>query len=163
MQLGNILKNITPAIAVMIVGVGGAYLTYDKFFSNKVSAVEASTFEPAAGEEAQAPVVDETAAPAPAEGLPAAEIAPTVQCKMDNGVPVMKEDGSSCVPAEVQCMMDEKGAPVMKEDGSGCMPMPTAETAPAVESPMAAPTEAPMEAPAVETPVAPEAAPPAAH
>lgn len=108
MQLKNIVKNIVPALAIMVIGVGGAYVTYDKFFSDKVSAEQASIMEPAAGEDAAAPVAD-TAAPATEEAAPA----------------MATETMPSDTAAEeaVKCMMDDKGAPIMKEDGTGCVPM----------------------------------------
>lgn len=125
MQLNNIIKSITPALVVMIVGLGGAYLTYNMFFSNKVATPEFSAVEPAAGD-AVATGTDVPAAVTATEG--AADAA------------VKTETTTEAVAPE--CMKDEAGQPIMKEDGSGCVPMvvetPATETkteaAPATET-----------------------------
>lgn len=50
MDIKNIMKNVTPSITVMAVGLVGAYFVYNTYFSDKVASGYAS-FEPAAGEE----------------------------------------------------------------------------------------------------------------
>ncbi len=47
----NIVRNIFPSIAIMIMGVMGSYFVYDTYFSGKMSAVQVSMYEPAAGDE----------------------------------------------------------------------------------------------------------------
>ncbi|HEY0901656.1 MAG TPA: hypothetical protein VGD95_05985, partial [Micavibrio sp.] len=62
----SIIRNITPAVAVMVAGLAGAYLVYDQFFTAQ-NGVEYAAISPAAGEstedtiiiaEAGAPVVE---------------------------------------------------------------------------------------------------------
>ena len=48
--MNNVLRNITPAIAVMVAGLAGAYLVYDNFFSTKNDAGTVAMIAPAAGE-----------------------------------------------------------------------------------------------------------------
>ncbi len=80
--LGNknmsIIRNITPAVAVMVAGLAGAYLVYDNFFTAQNGA-EFAAIAPAAGEstedaiiiaEAGAPVTEATVA---VETTPVAE------------------------------------------------------------------------------------------
>lgn len=116
MKLTNIIKNVTPSVAVMVAGLLGAWLVYDNYFSDKVSAEQISTFEPAAGED--------MAAPAVGEEMPM-DSAPVVEGTVGEGAPA--------VPAEVKCMMDEHGAPIMNAEGTACVPMPMEEVVPAVE------------------------------
>ena len=167
MKLTNIIKNVTPSVAVMVAGLLGAWLAYDNYFSDKVSAEQISTFEPAAGEDMAVPAAETVpmeAAPA-VEGAvvegAAAAVAAEVKCTMDaTGAPVMNAEGTACVPApeEVKCMMDAMGAPVMNAEGTACVPMP-AEVVPAVEGAVEGSTPA---APVEAAPAAPEA-PAAAH
>ena len=50
MNVRNIIMNVTPAIAVMVAGIVGAYMVYDNYFSDNITASQLSNFEPAAGE-----------------------------------------------------------------------------------------------------------------
>jgi len=50
MDIKNILKNITPSVTVMVVGLVGAYFVYNTYFSDRVASGVAG-YEPAAGEE----------------------------------------------------------------------------------------------------------------
>ncbi len=50
MEIKNIIKNITPSITVMVIGLVGAYFVYNTYFSDRVASGVA-TYEPAAGEE----------------------------------------------------------------------------------------------------------------
>lgn len=47
--MNNILRNITPAVAVMVAGLAGAYLVYDNFFTQN-STDSIAAISPAAGE-----------------------------------------------------------------------------------------------------------------
>lgn len=127
MDIKNIFKNITPAIAVMIVGVVGAYVVYDNFFSGQVPSAAVGTIEPAAGEETLAPVtegmgaaVDATteAAPAAAEAVAtdaAAAVAPKTDaegCLLgDTGEKVLDEYGN-CIKAVTEAVEGAAGAAV---------------------------------------------------
>ena len=48
--MNNLMKNITPSIAVMAVGLAGAFFVYNVYFKNDVNSTF-SSIEPAAGEE----------------------------------------------------------------------------------------------------------------
>jgi len=50
MSKKNVFKNITPSVAIVVAGLAGAYLVYNTYFSDNVTAVQMSAFEPAAGE-----------------------------------------------------------------------------------------------------------------
>ena len=139
MKLTTIIKNITPSVAVMVVGLLGAWLVYDNYFSDKVSAEQVSTFEPAAGETTAAPAAEATAA--------VTEAAPAVEGTVD---------AAAAAVEEVKCMMDAEGKTVMNADNTACVPMP-AEAAPAVEGVVDAAGAA--AAPAVEAVPAVPAAP----
>lgn len=54
MKKANILKNITPALAIMVAGVVGAVAVYDTNFSDQVTS-SLLTIEPAAGVELTTP------------------------------------------------------------------------------------------------------------
>lgn len=45
----NLVKNVLPAVAIIVAGVAGAYLVYDNYF-NREQTVAVSTIEPAAGD-----------------------------------------------------------------------------------------------------------------
>jgi len=49
--LRNIFKSMAPAVSVVIAGVVGAYLVYDNYLSDRMSAAQVSGYEPAAGDE----------------------------------------------------------------------------------------------------------------
>ena len=49
-SLKNIMKNVTPAFTVMAVGVLGAYMVYNVYFSDRVAS-SITSIEPAAGYE----------------------------------------------------------------------------------------------------------------
>jgi len=49
-SINNLVRNTTPAIAVMVVGLVGAYFVYDNYFSERVTTSFISTIEPAAGD-----------------------------------------------------------------------------------------------------------------
>lgn len=93
--MNNIFRNITPAVAVMVAGLAGAYMVYDNFFSTK-SGNSVAMISPAAGGMSEdsiiiaeaasaegaaavatdvateaAPAADEAAAAAPVEAAPA--------------------------------------------------------------------------------------------
>lgn len=82
----NILRNITPAFVVMIVGLAGAYFVYNNYFSEKVSS-ELGAIQPAAGEDMKydsgetAPAAE--AAPA-AEGVDAAASTEEGEVKLES-------------------------------------------------------------------------------
>lgn len=50
MDIKNIIRNITPSVTVMVVGLVGAYFVYNTYFSDRVASGVVG-FEPAAGEE----------------------------------------------------------------------------------------------------------------
>lgn len=59
----SIIRNITPAVAVMVAGLAGAYLVYDNFFTARGGA-EYAAISPAAGESTEdAIIIAETDAP----------------------------------------------------------------------------------------------------
>lgn len=47
----NILRNVMPAFAVMALGLGGAYLVYENYFSDRIEGSKYSAIAPAAGTE----------------------------------------------------------------------------------------------------------------
>jgi len=108
MDIKNIIKNITPSVLVMSVGLLGAWLVYDNYFSDKISAAQVSTFQPAAGEETHTPALEEAVETA-TEAATDMTTEEAIQCMMDeNGMPLMNEDGSGCIPAPMdETMMDE--------------------------------------------------------
>lgn len=79
--MNNILRNITPAVVVMVAGLAGAYLVYDNFFTNADGEIVAD-ISPAAGEmtddtiivseDTTTPVDATTSMAAPAMDAPAA-------------------------------------------------------------------------------------------
>ena len=50
MNVKDIFKNIVPSVAVMVIGLGGAYFVYNAYFSDRIGA-DLASFEPAAGQE----------------------------------------------------------------------------------------------------------------
>ncbi len=55
----TVIKNVIPAVVVMAAGLGGTYVVYNNYLSDRVSASQVSGLEPAAGG-------DETITAAPA-------------------------------------------------------------------------------------------------
>lgn len=111
MNIGNIFKNVTPSVAVMVVGLLGAYLVYDNYFSKSVETADIASFEPAAGEEATEAVT---------ESVVAVEGAATIESAVD-----AVEGTAEAVTQEAPiCLMDDHGNPVMGEDGITCVPAP---------------------------------------
>ena len=49
-QVTNIMRNVTPAIAVMAVGLAGAYFVYNVYFSDSSETARFASMEPAAGQ-----------------------------------------------------------------------------------------------------------------
>lgn len=47
----NIMRNVMPAFAVMALGLGGAYLVYENYFSDSIEGRKYSSIAPAAGSE----------------------------------------------------------------------------------------------------------------
>ncbi|MCB9991233.1 MAG: colicin transporter [Rhodospirillales bacterium] len=60
MDIKSIMRNITPSVSVMVVGLVGAYFVYNVYFSDRV-ATDYAGFEPAAGEEVMAEAAAEHA------------------------------------------------------------------------------------------------------
>lgn len=48
----NILRNVLPALAVMIAGLIGAYLVYDNYLADRGVAAQMAGLDPAAGDAA---------------------------------------------------------------------------------------------------------------
>ncbi len=51
MNMTSIIKNVAPAIAVMVAGLVGAYTVYDFYFSDNITAAQVQMYQPAAGGE----------------------------------------------------------------------------------------------------------------
>lgn len=53
MEPKNMMRNIVPSIAVMAIGLVGAYFVYNVYFSDKTAttAAQIATFEPASGDD----------------------------------------------------------------------------------------------------------------
>ena len=88
MEIRNIIKSVTPSVAVMVVGLLGAWLVYDSFFSDKISATteQVSIVEPAAGEAETmaAPAADAMATPVAAPAVVGvAAVVEEIKCTMD--------------------------------------------------------------------------------
>lgn len=73
--MSNILRNITPAVAVMVAGLAGAYLVYDNFFTAQNSADTIAAISPAAGDMGEDIIIAESTIPV-AEGTVAVETTP---------------------------------------------------------------------------------------
>jgi hypothetical protein len=59
-QFKRVMKNVMPAIVVMVTGLFGTFLVYNTYLSDRVDAGDFGALEPAAGDE----TVDRTAATA---------------------------------------------------------------------------------------------------
>ncbi len=119
MDIRNIFRNISPAVAVMVVGVLGAYLVYDNYFSNDTAAAIGAV-EPAAGDEAAAPVADTADAAAPAADETAAVPAGDA---MPAPAPVKTDENG--------CLLDDAGKTTLDEAGNCVKPAPAPVAAPA--------------------------------
>ena len=113
MDIRAIGRNVLPAIAVMVVGVLGAYLVYQNYFSDRVTAEQASAYAPAAGEEVaadeEAMAADETMAvedPMAAGEVEATTIGDTTVQTTDALGRKVDENG---------CVVDDLGAVVKDE------------------------------------------------
>lgn len=110
MNIRNIFKNITPSVAVMVVGLLGAYMVYDNYFSSKVETADIAGFEPAAGEE-----------------MPAATLEVTTEAATGDAAAAVEGAVEAITQEAPNCLMDEQGNPVMGEDGVTCVPGPVPE------------------------------------
>lgn len=132
MDIKSIFKNITPAVAIMVVGVLGAYLVYDNYFSGESAAVQVSGFEPAAGEETMGGH-DAMEAHDSMMATPEGEaVAPEVVVNVDEEGCVLDEAGNRSFDEAGSCVM----APVAEEVPTameGEMPAVEGEVAPAAE------------------------------
>lgn len=128
MDIKNIMRNVTPSLTVMVVGLVGAYFVYNTYFSDRVATGVAS-YEPAAGEEAV--VQDETTleTAAPVEGEVAVEgeavEGETVEGEATADGEVMFQSGEETAPAEettgTEAAPAEEAAgeaPVVEETGT---------------------------------------------
>lgn len=130
--MNNIFKNITPAVAVMLAGLLGAYLVYDNYFTDKTSSVVVQGIEPASGEEAAAPATTEGATPA-ATGMEDHVDAVTTT---DTGEVQYDSAGNVIAPVATETAPVDGTAVTTPAEGA------PAETAPAPAEDMAAPADA---------------------
>ena len=114
----NLVKNVLPAVAIMVAGLAGAYLVYDNYF-NREQAAAVSTIEPAAGVEATTAVSTDAAVAAP----------------VDAGA-VDAVQGTADVPASATVSTETDSASV-KSDGEVTYTSTTEEAAPAEGGAMA--------------------------
>lgn len=75
--MNNIFRNITPAVAVMVAGLAGAYMVYDNFFSTKAGE-SVAMISPAAGEMTEDSIIIAESAVAEGAAAVATEAAPVV-------------------------------------------------------------------------------------
>lgn len=108
----NILRNITPAFVVMIVGLAGAYFVYNNYFSEKVSS-EFGAIQPAAGDMKYDGGEAADAAPA-AEGADAAAATEEGEVKLESaGATATGEEApaADAPAAEEGAAMEGEAAP----------------------------------------------------
>lgn len=114
-SINNLVKNTTPAIAVMVVGLVGAYFVYDNYFSERVTSSYVSTIEPAAGDVYETEAYD--AVPDAEEGLIIYEDEGAMSYEEETEL--MIEDGS-VVEGEMEAdevFEDEAHEDELSEDG----------------------------------------------
>ena len=113
-QFKRVMKNVMPAVVVMVTGLFGTFLVYNTYLSDRVDAGDFSTLEPAAGDE----TVDKTA--------PAAESKPAVAAPVEEKfVPVEKDK------AVISDEGADSGSSTDNKFVSGAKPEPQPEPAPA--------------------------------
>lgn len=104
--MSNILRNITPAVVVMVAGLAGAYLVYDNFFSTSNGDIVAD-ISPAAGEVSDETIIiaEDTTTPvdatAPVEAAPAATEAPLVETPVTTTTEVTTTTTTEVAPVPV--------------------------------------------------------------
>lgn len=160
MEINNVIKNVTPAVAVMVVGLVGAYFVYDNYFSAR-TATSVSIIEPAGGEEFGSTLESDIA---PAAGEDAAMVAEPMPAAEGEGMGVPVEAAVDAVVEQVipeGCMKMEDGSIVKIDDNTVLCEIPPVEAVvEGGEAGVVGGEAGAVEggAPVVETPV--EAAPP---
>lgn len=139
MDSKNIFKNIAPSIAVMVIGLVGAYFVYNTYFSGS-PAQSVASFEPAAGEETMPheTATDESGMAAGAHEDFAAPATEHMDGAMEDGAS-MEDDSAVMMQSAEGMTTDEtgmEGAPEetvdmpLDEGDDASVPEDSVETAP---------------------------------
>ena len=97
----TVIKNVIPAVVVMVTGLVGTYLVYNNYLGDRLSASQVNSLEPAAGgdETTTAPASSSDEKFTPAAGAPAASNTPASGTKVYTDEGEDSGNGADAAPA----------------------------------------------------------------
>lgn len=156
--MNNVFRNITPAVAVMVAGLAGAYLVYDNFFSTKNAGIAVASISPAAGEVTEESIIlaennaVEATAETAMEAAPVAEEA--VEATAETAMEAAPAVDCAALDAAATAAMGTADAETTQKAAADCHAAATTATEAAGEAMEAAPAAEEV-APAAEDAAAP--------